>query len=276
MKRLPAVPRRLLVAFVSLLRRRGRFAVFFFTLFTMFLTGIHLHIVQSFFTSPPPAADQAAEPAPEPSISEPAQARELVRTWEGEIRKGTGLAENLADAGLTPNQIAEMVESLASVLDLRRLQAKKPFSVAFGPDGMPLRFAYQTSLLEEVVLEKRAEGWKVGHKRIASQTRVETVTGTIDSSLFESLARLGERDRLTVDFVDIFAWDIDFSNELQKGDTFRIVMEKMYRDGSFLTYGRILAAEYQDRDELHQAFFFPYPDDRGDYIVPVRFRNTPW
>jgi murein DD-endopeptidase MepM/ murein hydrolase activator NlpD len=45
-------------------------------------------------------------------------------------------------------------------------------------------------------------------------------------------------------------------------------MEKMYRDGSFLTYGRILAAEYQDRDELHQAFFFPYPDGRGDYYTP--------
>jgi murein DD-endopeptidase MepM/ murein hydrolase activator NlpD len=268
MNHLPAALRRVFTSFVSLLRRRGRFAVFFFTLFTMFITGVHLHIVQSFFSAPAPVADRAVPPPPEPSMAEPVQARELVRTWEGEIRKGAGLAENLADAGLTPNQIREMVDGVAPVLDLRRIQAKKPFTVSFGPDGEPLRFTYQTSLLEEVVLEKEGDRWKVGHKRIAAQTRVETVAGTIDSSLFESLSRLGERDQLTVGFVDIFAWDIDFSNELQKGDTFRIVVEKLYRDGRFLTYGRILAAEYRDRDELHQAFFFPSPDDRGDYYTP--------
>ena len=268
MNHLPAALRRVSVSFFTLLRRRGRFAVFFFTLFTMFLTGIHIHIVQTFFAATAPVAEQAAAPAPETSLAKPVQARELVRTWKGEIRKGTGLAENLADAGLTPAQIGEMVDGVAPVLDLRRIQAKKPFTVAFGPDGEPLRFTYQTSLLEEVVLERRGESWEVGHKRIAAQTRVETITGTIDSSLFESLSHLGERDRLTVDFVDIFAWDIDFSNELQKGDTFRIVVEKMYRDGRFLTYGRVLGAEYRDRDELHQAFFFPYPDDRGDYYTP--------
>jgi murein DD-endopeptidase MepM/ murein hydrolase activator NlpD len=71
-----------------------------------------------------------------------------------------------------------------------------------------------------------------------------------------------------MDFVDIFAWDIDFSNELQRGDTFALVVEKIYREGKFLTYGRILAAEYRDRDELHQAFFFPFPADTGDYYAP--------
>ena len=72
--------------------------------------------------------------------------------------------------------------------------------------------------------------------------------GTIETSLFESLERLGEKDRLTMDFVDIFAWDIDFSHELRRGDRFRIVVEKITREGVFLKYGRILAAEYRDSE----------------------------
>jgi murein DD-endopeptidase MepM/ murein hydrolase activator NlpD len=202
------------------------------------------------------------------SIAEPVQAREIVRTFEGRIRKGTGLAENLRDAGLTSGQIEGVVDSLEPALDLRRLRPGNRFTVAFAPGGAPSRFTYQTGLLEEIVLDRSGDGWRVGRRRIAAETRVETVAGTIESSLFESLGKLGEKDRLAMDFVDIFAWDIDFSNELHKGDTFRIVVEKLYRDGSFLAYGRTLGAEYRDREELHQAFFFPHPEDGGDYYTP--------
>ena len=268
MKHLPAVPRRFLTDFVSLLRRRGRFSVFFFTLFTMFLTGFHVHFLQSFLHDSQPEAAPAPTPPPHPPVAEPTPAEEILRTWEGTMRKGTGLADSLADAGLTPDQIVEVTEGLAPVLDLRRLRPGTRITVDFDSGGEPSRVTYQTSLLEEIVLERGREGWEPRHARLAAETRVETVSGTIDTSLFESLAALGEKDRLTVDFVDIFAWDIDFSHELQKGDTFRIVVEKIYRDGDFLTYGRILAAQYRDRDELHQAFFFPFPDGRGDYFTP--------
>jgi murein DD-endopeptidase MepM/ murein hydrolase activator NlpD len=234
----------------------------------MFLTGLHIHAVRYAFRDPaPPASPGKATPPGPTFIAEPVQAREIVRIFEGRIRKGTGLAENLSDAGLTSGQIEGLVDSLEPALDLRRLRPGNPFTVAFEPGGEPSRFTYQTGLLEEIVLERSGDSWNVGSRRIAAETRVDTVKGTIKSSLFESLGKLGEKDRLAMDFVDIFAWDIDFSNELHKGDTFRIVVEKLYRDGSFLTYGRILGAEYQDSEELHQAFFFPHPEDGGDYYT---------
>jgi murein DD-endopeptidase MepM/ murein hydrolase activator NlpD len=268
MNQLPAALRRFAASLLSLLRRRGRFTVFLFALATMFLTGLHIHVLQSFFAEETSRAGSVPTGVPEPALPEPVEKVDPPPTWQGTIRKGTGLAETLADAGLTPALIAEVADGLAPVVDLRRLRAGTKVTVTFGPEGEPLRIACQTGLLEEVVLERTAKGWEARRERLAAETRVETVSGTIDTSLFESLADLGEGDRLTVDFVDIFAWDIDFSHELQKGDTFRIVVEKIYREGAFLTYGRILAAEYRDREELHQAFFFPSSDGRGDYFTP--------
>jgi murein DD-endopeptidase MepM/ murein hydrolase activator NlpD len=91
------------------------------------------------------------------------------------------------------------------------------------------------------------------------------VRGTIRSSLYEAMDRAGEGDALTGAFADLLAWDIDFAHELQPGDTFRAVVEKVYRDGRFVQYGRILAAEYHDAGGVHRAYFFPWPDARGDW-----------
>jgi murein DD-endopeptidase MepM/ murein hydrolase activator NlpD len=79
--------------------------------------------------------------------------------------------------------------------------------------------------------------------------------------------RAGESDTLTLAFAELFAWDIDFAHELQPGDSFRLVVEKIYRDRRFVQYGRILAAEYRQSDGTHQAYFFPWPDARGEYYT---------
>jgi murein DD-endopeptidase MepM/ murein hydrolase activator NlpD len=170
--------------------------------------------------------------------------------------------------GLSPAMVEELLSHLSPVLDFRRLRPGDRFALDFHPEGELRRLTYQTGPLEAVVISRDDEEWEVSERSIPSETKVATIRGTIESSLFESLEKLGEHDRLAMEFVDIFAWDIDFSHELHKGDTFRIVVEKVFRDGAFVTYGRVLAAQYRDREELHQAFSFPYPDEEGEYYSP--------
>ena len=53
----------------------------------------------------------------------------------------------------------------------------------------------------------------------------------ITSSLFGAVTDAGEEDQLALDLAEIFAWDVDFNTELQKGDSFRVAVEKLYLDG---------------------------------------------
>ena len=257
------------------IRRRDGLAVALFALFAVLLTALHISFFSSFLKAHPAEEFAALPPAPSaavippPASTPPADsAEESLRHVEGKMKKGQGFADSLILAGLPSGEAHTVTVQLAPLLDFRRLKTGDRFTLSFDRENRLARLTYRTGLLEEVRLQRTPGGWEAGEFILPSETRVETVTGEITSSLFESLERLGEKDRLTMDFVDIFAWDIDFSHELRRGDTFRIVMEKIYRDGAFLTYGRILAAEYRDSDELHQAFHSPGPADGGDYYTP--------
>ena len=86
--------------------------------------------------------------------------------------------------------------------------------------------------------------------------RRDASTGTITSSLFGAVSDAGEEPQLAVDLAAIFEWDVDFNTELQKGDSFRVAVEKQYLEGAFSRYGSILAAELLRGDRVLRAVRF--------------------
>lgn len=218
------------------------------------------------------AAGRAGRHAPSPpeevGISEPAPEPAPLRVLAGTIRRGRGLAESLAAAGLDRELVQTVVRHLGGVLDLRRLRPGESFAAELDAGGGLVRLTYERGPLEAVVLRAEPSGWSTEHVSLPVDTRVVEMRGRIESTLFEAVERAGEGDALTVAFAELFAWDIDFSHEMQPGDAFRAVFEKHYRDGQFLQYGRILAAEYRDSEETHRAYFFPWPEGRGDHFTP--------
>lgn len=206
-----------------------------------------------------PAADSPAGPSPAPPTA--------VRTLRGVVRAGVGFAENLALAGLDPQIIPNIVQGLAPALDFRRLRIGDRFTAVLEPGGDLVSLTYEKSPLEALVLRSTPDGWETEMAALPAQTQVVEVRGNIRSSLFEAMDRAGEGDALTLSFAELFAWDIDFAHEMQPGDSFRVVVEKVYRERRFVQYGRILAAEYRHDDGAHQAYFFPWPDARGEYYT---------
>ncbi|HWR97238.1 MAG TPA: peptidoglycan DD-metalloendopeptidase family protein [Candidatus Methanoperedens sp.] len=190
-----------------------------------------------------------------------------LRTVRGVIRAGVGFTENLALAGLDPQIIPHIARRLAPALDFRRLRAGDRFTAVLEPGGDLVSLTYEKTPLEALVLRSTPGGWTTELETLPAETRIAEVRGAIRSSLFEAMDRAGESDALTLAFAELFAWDIDFAHELQPGDSFRVVVEKVYRDRRFVQYGRILAAEYRQREDRHAAYFFPWPDARGDYFT---------
>ena len=92
--------------------------------------------------------------------------------------------------------------------------------------------------------------------------------GKVSDSLFQAVADQGEGDWLALEIADIFGWDIDFSTDPQPGDTFEIVVEKKMLNGRLWGYGRVLAAQYQNAGQLHQAVLFRDPSGRPAYYGP--------
>jgi murein DD-endopeptidase MepM/ murein hydrolase activator NlpD len=77
-------------------------------------------------------------------------------------------------------------------------------------------------------------------------TTLTQVSGRLDaatSSLFAAMEHAGEQPDLSIALADIFAGEVDFNTELQPGDEFHLLTEKAVRDGRFVGYGPIVAAE---------------------------------
>ncbi len=119
---------------------------------------------------------------------------------------------------------------------------------------------------QRLVLERDAQGQFVSTVSTAPLVVNTRLTGgTIHSTLFAATDAAGLPDAVAVQVVDIFS-DINF-HRLHKGDRFSVIYETLEADGEFLRSGRVLAAEFQNRDKLHQAMWFQEPGQRGSYYA---------
>lgn len=155
---------------------------------------------------------------------------------------------------LPPAGVLRLVEAARPIHDLARISVGRPFGVALGPDGLMRAFTYGIDELRTLRVVSDGDDLRVDVLTRRYETRVATVAGTIDSSLFGAIEDAGEADQLALDLADIYAWDVDFNTEIQRGDSFRVAVEKLSLEGAFARYGRILAAEFVRGDRVLRAF----------------------
>ncbi|MFN2238816.1 MAG: peptidoglycan DD-metalloendopeptidase family protein [Thermoanaerobaculia bacterium] len=99
------------------------------------------------------------------------------------------------------------------------------------------------------------------------------ISNEVESSVWEAVVRAGEDPRIVADLIEVFQWDVDFFR-LQRGDWFTLVAEKRFVGHDFVGYGPILAARFEHRGEVYEAFRFESKAGFGGYYTrngtPVR------
>ena len=112
-------------------------------------------------------------------------------------------------------------------------------------------------------------------------TQPSVIIGKVQSTLYESLIASGGNAYLVNRFADVFNWDIDFYREVQNGDGFKVVTEKKYANGSFVGFGRVLAAEYVNQGRTLRGYLYKsddgkvagYFDDKGKCLEKTFLKN---
>jgi murein DD-endopeptidase MepM/ murein hydrolase activator NlpD len=115
--------------------------------------------------------------------------------------------------------------------------------------------------------------WEKGIRGILFQRRekpydveIKTVSGEIDSSLFEDGRKAGVHPALLSQLADIFTWDIDLEKAVGKGDTYKILYEQRSRKGQeSKSVMRILAAELNNAGQKLTAIYFEKQKGQGNY-----------
>ncbi len=177
------------------------------------------------------------------------------------VKKGD-TASKLLNSYLPLKTIYEISRQSSDIYSLTRIRKGQPYKIILQEDHL-VGFKYEINKEDQLVILKEDYGFSVNRIPIVYDIYSEVVSGTIKYSLFDAVKRAGEQAELAIKLSDIFAWDIDFIKDIQVGDTFKVLVEKKYRDGQLCGYGKIQAAFFTNKQSLYKAFL--HKDTKGTY-----------
>ena len=208
------------------------------------------------------------------------------------LRRGETLSELLARQGIADLDVASLRRGEA--LDPRRLRAGLVFAFRRQrSDSQPTRITVRTTPVQRVSFERGARGWDTVVEPIEWRPEPIRLEGSIDNSLYEALdeqvgddlLQAAERQRLAWDLADVYAWQVDFTRDIQSGDRFQVLIERLVSEEGEVRFGRVLASDLTMSGKSLTAFHYEqgsrsaYYDADGKSLrraflrAPVQFRR---
>lgn len=184
------------------------------------------------------------------------------------VEKNQTVARVLYDAGLDDLTVDAVHGALAAAeFDFRKARPGDQLRFAFKGGQLEV-LDYRRNLLVEWQVRRDGERYVGRRREVEREQRVEVVELTVDSSVWDAALAAGERPDIAVTLSDVFAWDIDFYRDVQRGDRMRAVVEKTFHKGRLLGYGNVLGAEYVGASVgTKRSFRYQLPDGTETYFM---------
>jgi murein DD-endopeptidase MepM/ murein hydrolase activator NlpD len=209
-----------------------------------------------------------------PALLPAAHANPAEVGFQDTLRSGETISELLSRASLAESEADALLAELNQFQDPRRLRPgsvisyRKSFETG-NVRGMELRIDADRTL----AMHRAGSAWAGEIEEVPVVTDSVVLTGSIRSSLYAALAAgegdgvpASERERIADLLADrIFAWQIDFSRDLQPGDRFRVLYERMVRPDGTARAGRVLGVQLSLNGRDHEAYLYRAKDGSEDY-----------
>jgi murein DD-endopeptidase MepM/ murein hydrolase activator NlpD len=210
------------------------------------------------------------------------------------LQSGENLSTVLARHGVTGLDLGALSELLR--FDPRRLRAGLAFSVHKNPiTDEATRVEMRADRDQRVRFIRTSAGWSGESVPIRWTIDTLRVAAGIESSLYEAVDRelgdatgdQGERAKMVHELADVNAWTVDFSRDVQRGDRFAAVIERMSSEEGEVRFGQILASELHIGGKVLTAFRYTPEGGRPGFYdaegralkreflaAPVKFRHV--
>jgi murein DD-endopeptidase MepM/ murein hydrolase activator NlpD len=248
-------------------RRRHRQLILIASLFTLTALG-GLALLEA---NPPKPEALLGNPEPmvaKSSTDELHQTQDRPTTASGKIETGESFYDLMKSFNMADAEILTMANVSRKKFSLRRIKSGQPYEIAFNQNGEPARFECEIDDHRLLIVDRQNDGWSAKIDPIEYEIRERMVEGLIQDSLYLSLVDACQSTVLAVDLADIFAWDIDFSLDLRKGDAYSILYQERWRGDRYVGPGRILAAQVINQGETYSAVYYEDGTGDGDYYDP--------
>lgn len=126
------------------------------------------------------------------------------------------------------------------------------------PHAVVVRVSYDSRLH----LRRSGAEWSASVESIPWRVEQVTVSGVVRANLYEAMDEAvgddilpqGARNELVWGLSEVYDWSVDFSRDIQPGDRFRALAERLVSSEGEVRYGRVLAARLDATGKALYAF----------------------
>ncbi len=184
-------------------------------------------------------------------------------TKQVKVRRGDNMQVIFQRLGLSASDLY-LIAQLEATNPLRTLQPGQELTFKLTRNGDLHSLYYPHSLEQALKVSRKAEGFVARPVKLELDTREQVARGEIRSSFWGAAVDAGMTEDQIMDLAAIFGWDIDFAQDLQPGDSFRVVYQDKYQDDERVASGDILAAEFVNQGATYRAVM----NEDGNYYTP--------
>ena len=210
-------------------------------------------------------------PVPEPT--DPLEKRQQI---VHRVRPGEAFADLLGHYGLAGTEKQSWLRSLTKDNGRRPLPVGREVHLYFAKPTLTRAKRAAPGQLKAIELDQDDSytlTWERNLKGILFQRRekpfdveIKSVSGEVETSLFEDGRKAGIQAKLLSQLADIFTWDVDIEKAVKKGDSYKILYEERSRKGQeSKSVMRILAAELDNAGQKLTAIYFEKQKGQGNY-----------
>ncbi|WP_421213265.1 peptidoglycan DD-metalloendopeptidase family protein [Aeromonas dhakensis] len=179
------------------------------------------------------------------------------------VRSGDNMGVIFQRLGLSTTDL-HLIDQLNGTDTLRLLKPGQELTFKLTKSGELHSLYYPHSLEQALKVIRKDEGFVARAVKLELDTREQVAKGEIRSSFWGAAVDAGMTEDQIMDLAAIFGWDIDFAQDLQPGDSFRVVYEEKFQDDERVASGDILAAEFVNQGAIYRAVL----NEDGNYYTP--------
>ncbi len=197
------------------------------------------------------------------------------------VRAGQTLSNIFAEQGISATELQRALDAEGDEPALRRIHPGDEFAFAFDANHNLQAMRFDRGDAKRVTLDFTTHQVTVSDQDRAVERRMRVAHGVVNSSLFEAGEQAGLSDAMVLKLAKAFGYDIDFAQDLRRGDSFSVIYDDVYREGERLKGGDILVATFINQGKRYSAI--RYTNNAGETLYysedgrPLRtaFLRTP-
>jgi len=184
------------------------------------------------------------------------------------VASGNTLSGILNNHGVTVDQMPQLLTDSVVKDHLSNLRIGQELEITQLADGEFHSLEVRVGNDKRITIRRSANDFAVASIDLPVEKERVVTSGTIEQSLYLAAEQANLKQSTIMELADIFQWELDFARDIRKGDQFALVYDRLYRDGSYIGDGDILAAEFSRGGKIHRAIRFTTDDGNTSYYKP--------